>query len=35
VEGEDFEMNGEARRVVELARKARTPGDAEQACARR
>jgi hypothetical protein len=30
VEGEDFEMNGEARRVVELARKARTPGDADK-----
>jgi len=30
VEGEDFEMNGEERRVVELARQARTPGDADK-----
>src|SRR5204862_7125172 len=31
VEGQDFEMNGEARRGVELARRARTPGDADTA----
>jgi hypothetical protein len=30
VEGEDFELNGEERRVVELARAARTPGDSDK-----
>jgi hypothetical protein len=30
VEGDEFEMNGEERRVVELARAARTPGDADK-----